>query len=329
MNLFSSFFGTPQTVSGSPVGSMMPQYQSGIVQNNAGGYPKPQTGASNGWFTNNAGWIVPLASLLGTLGSSWISARSQRRANNANIREAQKQREWDLMMWEKMNQYNSPESQMQRYLDAGMSPWTAVGQGSSGNAGSSPSAKAPHIEAEIKNMDLTTSLAMIGQYQDYLLKNKQIKSLTTSTELQSERINSEILKQLSERVAQEKGQAYLTKVGLETDLLRDTLDYSVEYAKQRNAYIDSQTEKNLYELGKMMPMKYEELKYRVESMLPAELHKTEMSSKLTNAIYQMQLSKNQVQDDLTDDGLMYTDKWWLRTLQTWFNDMMNKSRGSW
>lgn len=61
--------------------------------------------------------------------------------HNEAMLNKQIQQEWD--MWNAENEYNSPTAQMQRYADAGVNPYMAVGNVSSGNASSmsSPSAQ--------------------------------------------------------------------------------------------------------------------------------------------------------------------------------------------
>lgn len=77
----------------------------------------------------------PLVSYMG--GKKQIQA--QQDINSQNIEEArrvmQQQREWALSDWDKVNSYNSPEQQMQRYLDAGLNPNLIYG-----NAANSPAA---------------------------------------------------------------------------------------------------------------------------------------------------------------------------------------------
>lgn len=61
--------------------------------------------------------------------------------HNEAMLDKQIQQEWD--MWNAENEYNSPAAQLQRYADAGVNPYMAVGNVSSGNASSmsSPSAQ--------------------------------------------------------------------------------------------------------------------------------------------------------------------------------------------
>lgn len=61
--------------------------------------------------------------------------------HNEAMLDKQIQQEWD--MWNAENEYNSPTAQLQRYVDAGVNPYMAVGNVTSGNASSmsSPSAQ--------------------------------------------------------------------------------------------------------------------------------------------------------------------------------------------
>lgn len=49
-------------------------------------------------------------------------------------------------MWHMQNAYNSPQAQMQRFIDAGLNPHLIYGRGSSGEASAPPAYNAPHIQ---------------------------------------------------------------------------------------------------------------------------------------------------------------------------------------
>lgn len=65
--------------------------------------------------------------------------------NQANIDYAWKalntQNDFNIQQWERQNAYNDPSAQMQRYLDAGLNPWNAMGNVGSGEAASLTSAQ--------------------------------------------------------------------------------------------------------------------------------------------------------------------------------------------
>ena len=48
------------------------------------------------------------------------SIGGQRSANQTNIQLAREQREWDLEMWNRQNEYNLPKNQMARLSAAGL-----------------------------------------------------------------------------------------------------------------------------------------------------------------------------------------------------------------
>jgi hypothetical protein len=75
--------------------------------------------------------------------------------NEFNAAEAEKNREYQTMMWNKTNEYNSPQALRQRYLDAGLNPalmmqgqsagYASSSQGSAASAASPIPMQAPHF----------------------------------------------------------------------------------------------------------------------------------------------------------------------------------------
>lgn len=55
-----------------------------------------------------------------------------------NARQAEKQNEFNLEMWNLQNAYNTPQAQMKRFEEAGLNPNLIYGQGTPGNATSAP-----------------------------------------------------------------------------------------------------------------------------------------------------------------------------------------------
>lgn len=62
------------------------------------------------------------------------SLQATRETNAANLKLAQYQNEWNLAQWNRQNAYNSPAAQRARYEEAGINPYFALGNMSSGNA---------------------------------------------------------------------------------------------------------------------------------------------------------------------------------------------------
>lgn len=78
-----------------------------------------------------------LGGAIGAIGSSHSADKSlqaTRETNKANRDLAQYQNEWNLAQWYRQNAYNSPSAQRQRYEQAGINPYFALGNITSGNA---------------------------------------------------------------------------------------------------------------------------------------------------------------------------------------------------
>lgn len=73
-----------------------------------------------------------------------ILGQNQSKQNfNNNMKLAEYQFDRNLDMWHLQNEYNTPSNQLQRLKDAGLNPYLAYGQISSGNASSSPTYTSP------------------------------------------------------------------------------------------------------------------------------------------------------------------------------------------
>lgn len=60
--------------------------------------------------------------------------QATRETNAANLKLAQYQNDWNLAQWNRQNAYNSPAAQRARYEEAGINPYFALGNISSGSA---------------------------------------------------------------------------------------------------------------------------------------------------------------------------------------------------
>jgi len=98
------------------------------------------------------------------------------------------QNAYNLDLWNKQNLYNSPESQMERYKEAGLNPNLIYGTGttSAGNTGLAPKSEtskyqAPRQEYRYTPPQVGTALT---RYQDATMKKAQIDNVQESTETQ-------------------------------------------------------------------------------------------------------------------------------------------------
>lgn len=62
------------------------------------------------------------------------SLQATRETNTANLKLAQYQNDWNLAQWNRQNAYNTPAAQRARYEEAGINPYFALGNISSGQA---------------------------------------------------------------------------------------------------------------------------------------------------------------------------------------------------
>ena len=68
------------------------------------------------------------------------SLQATRETNAANLKLAQYQNDWNIAQWNRQNAYNTPLAQRQRYEEAGINPYFAMGNINSGSAQSIMSA---------------------------------------------------------------------------------------------------------------------------------------------------------------------------------------------
>lgn len=131
-----------------------------------------------------------ITSLFGSNHAADMSLQATRETNQANRELAQYQNEWNLAQWNRMNAYNTPAAQRQRYEDAGINPYFALGNIQAGQAESLNSADMANQQsgAEAYNhlaqgwRDFGASIGSAGsdffnaQYQQEQVKSLQLKN---------------------------------------------------------------------------------------------------------------------------------------------------------
>lgn len=130
----------------------------------------------------------------------------------------------DLEMWNRMNEYNRPEAQMQRLEAAGLNPHLVYGSGAVGNtAGQIPQYNAPSADFKSVPIDLG---GVVGQFQDVGLKKAQ-------TNLLEERRNTEVqnsgLRLLQRNLTLKKSK----REGLELAKAHAMFDDQVDFQRER------------------------------------------------------------------------------------------------
>lgn len=228
--------------------------------------------------------ISGASSLFGGLfgsSSSNKAAKSQlqavRETNALNRELAYQQNEWNLQQWNRQNEYNSPSAQKQRYIDAGINPYFALGNISSGNAEGTLSS------ADLANQQPVTSplqgqsgvifgnaLSQAAQFgttafYDNQIKAEQAKNLQLKNAFDSqsllERVNSLRYDNQAKKMANEvyngsmqslmnitKNQERQSYIKTATDTLQQVgTSYDVAMKQFQQKYLQPQQ----YDIGKM------------------------------------------------------------------------------
>lgn len=106
-----------------------------------------------------------------------------RETNALNRELAYQQNEWNLQQWNRQNEYNTPSAQMQRYRDAGINPYFALGNISGGNAdGTLSSADLANQQPEVSSLQgqsgqiFGNALSQAAQFGTTAFYDNQIKA---------------------------------------------------------------------------------------------------------------------------------------------------------
>lgn len=126
----------------------------------------------------NAGSSL-IGSIAGAIGQNRVvnkQIEAQKRENQLNreynLMLARQQNQWNLEQWQRENDYNSPTSQMARLRQAGLNPDLMYGQGTTGNSAGSPemTSGAP---SEPNDMSAMLSKRSFGQTMQQILDKEQ------------------------------------------------------------------------------------------------------------------------------------------------------------
>lgn len=129
-------------------------------------------------------------------------------------------------MWNVQNQYNSPEAQMQRFMDAGLNPHLIYGQGNSGNASAPPAYSPPDVQyryaagshGQAVGAFLPTLMAVGTWMQNMrateagIRKTEADTTRTDTTVEQMLRMNPELFKKLQGDITLQTGQKGLQDI---------------------------------------------------------------------------------------------------------------------
>lgn len=114
------------------------------------------------WIPLAVAGTQAVGSLLGGVGKGRKARHEQWITNERNIQFQkevnQQNQDWNLDMWNRTNEYNSPIMQMQRWKEAGLNPHLIYGQGSNVPMPQEPQFTAPHADP----LPIDTTLNEVG-----------------------------------------------------------------------------------------------------------------------------------------------------------------------
>lgn len=275
-------------------------------------------------FDLAGGIISGVGSLVGGIfGSSATRAAAKaqlqavRETNKANLDLAKYQNEWNFAQWNRQNTYNTPAAQRQRYEEAGINPYFALGNIQSGNAESLMSANMANQQPVVSDLQgqsgqiLGQSIANAAQTgeQTYFaskIQAEQAKSLQIENtfNLQSlrDRVNSLHYDAESKRMAN-----YVYNNSMESLINIQKNEARMSYSREAIA--------RLQQVGTEYDLTAK--KFTNDNILPAQASLAKMS--LNQMIAQIALTEQQ--EKLTKKEVdYYADKMaiqWLQANSQW------------
>jgi len=168
-----------------------------------GGTPAPAS-PEGGGDGGSGGGLGSILSALAMAYGVYQGSRNQDKQNAYNREAATTQFDRDKEMWNMLNEYNSPKSQMERYQQAGLNPNLIYGQGSPGNASSAPQYHVPQQSFAFNPAQQI--MEAIPMYQSFQARSAQIDNVKAQTEnIRSRTVNESLRGQLMD-IQQQKGQ---------------------------------------------------------------------------------------------------------------------------
>ena len=208
--------------------------------------------------------ITAGASLLGNLINSFSTARTNKQQLKFSEHMYDKQKADNLDFWGMQNNYNSPQSQMQRFQDAGLNKNLIYGQGNSGNAGSvqTPDVQAVHFQSpQWGDAVKEAPLAFMNAIYELDQKKAQTNLLQTQADIAKEEFLLRINKnqRVAFDLAQDK-QLAPYNLDLKKEQVRQTR-VGTDLAQNRDLRDAARTSKSLQEMSeKILNLRADRLK---------------------------------------------------------------------
>lgn len=165
-------------------------------------------------------------------------------ANEFNYQMFNEQNQWNLNQWNRENEYNSPKQQVQRYIEAGINPIWAIGNGNPGNAQQLQSASSAPAEVAIMQPSRIDPLNLNGLIaaSDSVINGVQgFQKLAIEKEL----ARSQIKKQEADINLSGKQADYYNSLADSVNLMND---FNSETFESRVSQVQAQYDKTMSEI---------------------------------------------------------------------------------
>lgn len=134
-------------------------------------------------------WIPAAIGAATAIGGSILGRRQDKRRDERQFAHNREMAEYahskDLEMWKRMNEYNTPQAQMERLTDANLNPNLMYGQGTTGTASTMPQYNAP--KADYSYQPLIDPIQMLSEFQNFSQRKQNID--LTSKQVLTEEVN--------------------------------------------------------------------------------------------------------------------------------------------
>jgi len=268
------------------------------------------------------------AALAGTGLTAFGTGRMNRKSIQFSREMYERQQRDNLHNWNLQNTYNSPQAQMQRFMDAGLNPHLIYGQGNSGPAGQhdTPNPQTPQFRAPDFSSIGGAATSALNAYYDLDLK----AATTDNVRAQLDVIRQEqALKEAQTAQTLASTERSRFDLGLETELRPISLDTRKEALRQTQTNIDlsmkdyalraAQTSSSVSEAASRMLKMQEEMKTlrlgRSQTRLGMRAMEQDIERTKENInLLRQQGMLNDLDIQLKKDGIMPHDPLWARTV---------------
>ncbi|QCS36936.1 DNA pilot protein [Tortoise microvirus 29] len=245
----------------------------------------------------DAALIQGVSSLASSAASYAATTNINKKTRKYNEYMYDKQKADNLAFWQMQNEYNSPQSQMERLRDAGLNPNLVYGASAPGNSSSQVQTPSqPSWNPETPKMDLGLVAGQaINTYYDLRMKKAQYDNLKA--------MNTQIMEQ-AELTRSRRINEDARNLGINVNS-----QYSADFHKYR-----------LEQLKKELQLKDADLDYKTlnNKFMTESFSDRLQGIKSTNELRENQILLQQMDLNLRSKGIYPGDPWYLRIMTATF-----------